>query len=536
MRYFRFLNLVALTLTSILLSSCNIETNGVTLTVNSGSLTCAATTSLSSVVSGQTFPVSIQVIGGAAPYTLSGTTGTFLTTYSLPQTLTNTTNTSQVRTSNFTVTDSAGRSTTCQLAITVVPETTSNPLSCSVAASTETPALNQNVTYTATAAGGSGTYFFTGFLPGGNGENTASLTQTSATQATAGARYPSAGFNTSVFYISDSLGNSATCAKTVNVQSSASVSLSASPATTVPANQAIVLTAIPSNFSSTPTYTWSISGAGLEMAAGGNTAWITAIDSLTTRTGTVTVTATAGSQSATNTIPLTFTANITTLNCTLSYTPGTYTTGQNVPFNISASTGELLTVTQINVTDGYVVGGVPSQNPILNFYSSGSKIVTALARSTSTGIQCNNGAFLQTTINISSSTTPFSCSLSMTPNPAPLYTYQYPYYYYTWILATINASGAQGGFWLESLTADYPTYMNTDASTSQDNIVGASSSAIYRYVYFTAAGTWKVTARLRDSTGRTATCYTYQTITNWGADYQPDPLTWPTFNGGDYNY
>lgn len=504
MRTQRILNLIALTITSFFLSSCKIETSGVTFTVNSGSLTCAATSSLSTVTSGQSFPVSIQVIGGAAPYTLSGTTGTFLTTYTLPQTLTNSTNSSQVETSSFTVTDSAGRSTTCQLAVTVTPIATTDPLSCSVSASTDTPAINQSVTFTATSAGGSGTYFFTGFIPGGTGVVTASLNQTSTTTATAGASYPYAGLNTSVFYVSDSAGNSATCAKTVTVQGSASVSLTASPATTVPANQTIVVTATPSSFSSTPTYSWSISGSGLNLVPSGNTAYVTAVDSTITRTGTVTVIATNGSQSATNTVPVTFTAGSTTLNCSISYTPGTYTTGQNVPYSITASTGEALTVTQINVTDGSVVGGVPSQYPYINFYYSGTKSVTALAQSTSTGVQCNNGAYLQSTIYISPAQTPFSCSLSMNPNPT---------YTYTWILATITASGAQGGYWLESLTANYADYMMLDSNSSQGSYYGASySSAIYQYVYFKYRGTFRVTAQLRDSAGRTAICDTYETI------------------------
>lgn len=510
MRAFRFLNFAAVTLVSLLLSSCKIETSGVTLTVNSGSLTCAATTSLSSVVSGDTFPVTLQVIGGVGPYSLNGTTGTFLTSYTLPQTLTNNTNSSQVETSTFTVTDSSGRSTTCQLAVTVTPETTTtDPLSCSVAASDDTPDVNQSVTYTATAAGGSGTYFFTGFIPGGSGVITASLNQTSSTQATAGARYPYAGLNTSVFYISDSAGNSATCAKTVTVQSGPSVSLSASPSNNVPATQIITLTATATNFSATPTYTWSISGSGLNLVQSGNIATVAAVDSTITRTGTVTVVATNGSESATSNIPVTFTAGSSTLNCSISYTPGTYTTNQNVPFSITASTGEALTVTQINVTDGYVVGGIPSTNPLINFYSSGTKLVTALARSTSTGVLCNNGAYLQTTINITSSTTPFSCSLSMNPNPT---------YTYTWILATITASGAQGGYWLESLTADYPSYMTLDESVTVNDSSAAYSSSIYRYVYFTYPGTWKVTARLRDGYGRIATCDTYETI-YWGYNY-----------------
>ena len=505
MKTFRFLNLLALTLTSFFISSCKIETSGVTFTVNSGSLTCAATASLSSVVSGQTFPVTLQVIGGAAPYTLSGTTGTFLTTYTIPKTLTNATDNSQVTSTSFTVTDSAGKSTSCQLAITVTPETTTStaPLSCSVAASDETPDINQSVTYTATAANGSGTYFFTGFIPGGSGTITASLNQISSSQATAGARYSYSGLYTSVFYVSDSAGNSATCAKTVTVQAGQSVSLTASPSTTVPATQSISLTATPSGFSATPTYTWSIVGSGLNLSSSGNTATVTAIDAYSTRTGTVTVVATNGSQTATSNIPLTFTAGSSTLNCSISYTPGTYTTNQNVPFSITASTGEALTVTQINVTDGYVVGGTPSQNPYINFYYTGTKLVTALARSTSSGVLCNNGAYLQTSIYISSSQTPFSCSLSMTPNPT---------YTYTWILATITASGAQGSYWLESLTSDYPDYMALDSSAAQESLSSAYSSAIYRYVYFYYPGTWKVTARLRDSAGRTATCDTYETI------------------------
>ncbi|NBT58181.1 hypothetical protein EBT16_05300 [bacterium] len=509
MRNIRFFNFLALAVSSFLLSSCKIETDGVNLVVNSGTLTCAATSSVSSASSGQTFPVTIQVLGGAAPYTLSGSVGNFLTSYTLSQTLTNSTTSSQIQTSSFTVTDNAGRSTTCDLAITVTPITTTNPLSCSATASIDTPAINQSVVFTATATGGSSTYYFTSFIPGGTGVVTASLNQISATQATAGAAYPYSGLNTAVFYVSDSSGNSATCAKTVTVQSVASVSLTASPATTVPATQAITVTATASSFTSTPTFTWSISGSGLNLTGSGNTATVTAVDASVTRTGTVTVVASNGTQSATNTIPVTFTAGSTILNCSISYTPGTYSVGQNVPYSITATTGEALTVTQINVTDGNVVGGVPSQYPSINFYYSGSKLVTALARSTSTGVLCNNGAYLQSTIYIYPSQSAFSCTLSMTPNPS--YTYRY-------ILATVTASGAQGGYWLESLTADNANYMVMDNGSTSDSVYTAYSSPIYRYVYFTYPGNWRVTARVRDSAGRLATCDTYETI-NWYYEY-----------------
>lgn len=504
MQFFRNLKVAAILISSLLgLSSCKIESVPVTLTVNSGGLTCAATTSLSSVVSGNSFPVTINVVGGAGPYTLSGVTGTFLTSYTLPQTLSISGSTSQIRSASFTVTDSAGKSTTCNLSVTVTPVADPTPLSCSVAASTETPAINQSVTYTATATGGSGSYFFTGFIPGGNGVNTASLTKINDTQATAGARYPNAGLNTAVFYISDTNSNSATCAKTVNVQSGPTVSLTASPSSTVPATQAITVTATPSNFTGTPTYVYSVSGTGINLSSSGAVATVTAVDSTITRTGTVTVTATSGSQVATSSIPVTFTASTSTLNCSISYTPGTYYPNDAISYSITATTGEALVVTEINVQDGTVVGGYPSQYPSIRFYYSGSKRVTARARSASTGISCNNGALLESTIYISPGSTAFSCSLTLNPNPT---------YTYRWILATVTASGAQGSYWLESLTAD-TAYMTLDTSTTSgyDSYLTISSD-INRWVYFTRAGNWKVTARLRDQAGRTATCDTYEVI------------------------
>jgi len=492
---------------SLFLSSCKLETPPVTLTVspgpiqvNSGSLTCAASTSLASVISGQSFPVTIQVVGGVGPYTLEGLSGSFLTSYTLPQSLTLTGTNSQVTSRSFTVTDSAGTSTTCSLSLTVSPVTSTNPLSCSVTASTDSPAINQNVNYTATAAGGSGTYFFTGFIPGGNGIITASLNQNSPTTATAGARYPTNGLNTSVFYIADSSGNSATCAKTVTVQTGVSVTLSASPASTIPANQTMTITATPTGFSGTPTYTFSVSGTGLNLSASGATATVTAIDSTITRTGTVSVTAVFGSETATSSIPVTFTAQSSTLNCSITYPSGTYQPGQTVPFTIAATTGESLNVTFIEVQDGYVVGGVPSQSPSIVFYYTGTKYVKALARSASTGTLCNNGNFVQTSIYISPTSTQFSCTLSMTPNPTNTY---------TWILATAQGNGAQGAYWIESLTANSTNSMLEDQSYSSSY---SSGSPAYRYVYFTRSGTFLVTARLRDSAGRTATCQTYETI------------------------
>jgi hypothetical protein len=506
MRFFRSFKLVAFLGISLFgLSSCKLDNVPVTLTVNSGSLTCAATTSLANVVSGNSFPVTIQVLGGAAPYTLSGVSGSFLTSYTLPQTISITGSSSEIKTASFTVTDSASKSTTCNLSVTVTPVADPTPLSCSVAASTETPAINQSVTYTATATGGSGTYFFTGFIPGGNGINTATLTKINDTQGTAGAKYPNSGLNTAVFYISDTSSNSATCAKTVNVQSGASVSLTASPSSTVPATQAITVTATPTGFTGTPTYAFSVSGAGINLTSSGAIATVTAIDSTITRTGTITVVATSGSQVASSSIPVTFTANPSTLSCSISYPSGTHYTNEVIPYSITATSGEALYVSEINVQDGTVIGGLSSQYPSIKFYYSGYKTVTARAYSAATGTPCNGGALLQSTIYITPAVSTFSCTLSLTPNPT---------YTYRWILATVTASGAQGAYWLESLTAD-TSYMVLDTSGTYDSSNYSNrtdADNITRWVYFTSGGNWKVTARLRDSAGRSATCDTYEVI------------------------
>lgn len=514
MRFEKSIKFLASVFALLALSSCKITTPPVTLTVspgpvttvNSGTLTCAASTSLASVISGQSFPVTIQVSGGAGPYSLSGLNGTFLTTYTLPQVLTTSASGTQVISSNFTVTDSTGASTTCSLAVTVAPVTSTNPLSCTVAASNENPTIDQNVTYTATVGGGSSSaaYYFTAFIPGGNGVTTSSLNQITATQATASARYPSAGLNTAVFYVSDSNANSATCAKTVNVQSGPSVTLTATPSATVPATSAITVTATPTNFSATPTYTFSVSGSGINLSASGAVATVTAVDATTTRTGTVTVTAVNGSQSATNSIPVTFTASSSTLNCSLSYANSVvpYKVGDNVPYSITASTGEALTVTELNIMDGYLVGGTLSQYPYISFYLSGYKTVTAKARSASTGTLCNGGALLNSTIYISPGTSDFNCTLSMNPNPT---------YTYRWIQATVTPSGAQGAYWLESLTAESAQlYTYDDGASSLQS--SSASTPIVRWVYFTYPGNFQVTARLRDSAGRTATCSTYEVI------------------------
>jgi len=264
------------------------------------------------------------------------------------------------------------------------------------------------------------------------------------------------------------------------------------------------VTAIPSGFTSSPSYNFSISGSGLFLSYSGAIATVSAADSTITRTGTITVTASNGTQSATNTITVTFTAQTSTLNCTIGYTSGTYYPGQNVSYSIVATTGEALTVTQINVQDGYVVGGIPSQYPYINFYTSGYKTVTARARSASTGTLCNNGALLESTIYISPTASTLSCSLSLTPNPS------YPY---RWILATVTASGTQGsGFWLESLTAQQ-MYLELDTyGNSYDSSDWNYQPSISRWVYFVTSGNFKVTARIRDGYGRTATCDTYEII------------------------
>ena len=515
MRFLKISQLGILLSALSLVSGCKIETPPITITgnvttIDSGTLTCAASTSLTAVTSGESFPVTIQVAGGAGPYTLAGVNGTFLTTYTIPQTLTVSGSTSQVTSTRFTITDSAGVSTTCRLSVTVTPVAETHPLACSITTSDTTPAINETVTFTATASGGSETYYFGQFIPGGSGVLTSLLSVISPSQATAGAKYTSAGLNTAIFYIADSAGNQANCAQTVNVEAGVSVSLVASPSSSVPATQAMTVTAIPSGFSATPTYTFSITGSGLNLTSSGAVATVTAVDSTITRTGTVTVTAVNGSQSATSSIPVTFSAQPSYLNCSITYSSGTYYPQDSVPFRIQASTGEALTVTNITVTDGYVVGGVPSQYPYIKFYYSGYKGVTALARSASTGVLCNGGASLSTTIYISPSTpSQFTCQLTMTPNPTNTY---------TWILASVSASGYQGSYWLSELVAfpsavesQYSSY-SSSAVLRVDSSVDYSYGYTYRYVYFIYPGTWRVVATVRDSAGRSTTCTTYETI------------------------
>jgi hypothetical protein len=176
--------------------------------------------------------------------------------------------------------------------------------------------------------------------------------------------------------------------------------------------------------------------------------------------------------------------------CSLSH----YVSGNLVYLYATASSGEALTFTSISPgSEGvYTAGGNPS---LLTYSYTGTKTITAYARSVSTGLACNAGAALTDSVYITAGTGSayLACSAVISPNPSTHGQYVAAY-------ATITAAGS-GNARLISVT--YPS-----AAAVSGYYTGSLSTSLL----FPVAGTWEITMIVQDSAGNTASCTTNQVV------------------------
>lgn len=279
-------------------------------------LTCAAyiaADSSGAVEPDKTIPVTLQVGGGSAPYSVNGVVGTFLTQVNVNRTYSNDTSNNLVVNDSIEIKDNSGSSVTCALTVTVLPKTsTPSDLACSLTASKSILNLGEQVEYTATVSGGTAPYAFVSFAPGNGGTTTSSISATSNSVAKAKASYSLSGSSTATVIASDINGDQISCSKTVSVLPSAFITVAASPSTAVWSDQVITLNPTAVNFAGTVSYTYTTTEPKAVITRNGNLAFVSVNDTLS-HSFIVVVAATDGVKTVTLNVSLSFVArNVTT--------------------------------------------------------------------------------------------------------------------------------------------------------------------------------------------------------------------------------
>ena len=496
------LSLVSLFSVLALVSACKVEVDakGTLVPQDAGNtLTCSAQLSSQlggSVESGVSAPIEVSALGGTAPYEILESAVAFNSNTVIARTYENNSNSNLLVVDSVSVTDQAGHVTQCNFVVTVTPENAPpSTLACNLVATPSAPAINQNSVFVVTASGGTAPYTFSSFVPGSNHTLVSGLAPTSATTASATAKYTSAGLRTASTTVNDNAGGQVTCSTSVNVAAAAAVSVVASPATSVVYGNTITLTATPANFNTTPTYNFTTTRSGVTITKNGNVA---SVNSAVAQSAfTVTVTATAGSQSASTTINLSF-LNPSSLPCTLSHTAGTYYINENVVFNVTATSGEALEITSFSTnTDATQTASTDSSRTI-RYSAAGSKTAYATARSKSTGALCQAGATLSDTVTISTPSSSLSCSG---------YTYYNPSYTYEWFTATATISGGQGLKWVDTITI-------TKNGNSYSSFEGQWIDTNTAWLQIYTAGTYVIKYNLKDANGNTGSCSSTHIVWN----------------------
>lgn len=490
----------------IFFSGCKIETPPVTITVTGtdgttnstvSQLSCAASVSsaVSQVISGDTFPVTIQVTGGTGPFTYSQYVANLVNQIMFTDTFTNSGSSPAQVTHSYTISDAQGNSAACNVTLTVNPTPQTSNLACAFSANTTSPAVGQTVNYTVTVSGGTAPYSSSNYQPGSNTTYASTLVQSSATTFSSSAIYGTAGYKTASVQINDALGGQTTCSQVINVIGTPSVSVTASPSSTVAAGTPITLTATTANFSSNPDVTFSTLSGGVALSSVGNTIVVSTTDFLA-RTVVVDVVASNGSQQASTSITLNFTGS-QSLTCYLEYPPSytNYKVGDQITFSVRAASGEALALTSLSAQDGTVLDPLGGSSANIRFNSSGTKTVYATARSASTGVLCNSGAYLTNSLYIAPQQAALSCTAVTSPDP----TYRGGFFL---ARAVVPSGSGVGTVRLVQIQTSW------DARTSYSYYNDATSS--YMAIY--NAGTFPIVLTVRDSAGNTATCSTYQTV------------------------
>lgn len=481
-----------------LLSACSIKLPNLDASLNKVKLTCSAVVDPAAgsiIASGAAVPIQVKASGGVAPYQIFDSTTTFNPDTVISRTYTNTTASNITVNDTVMMKDNLGLVGQCGFSVTIAPAgTVPSNLACTLAGTPSSPVVGQNVSFLATASGGTAPYAFSQFTPGADSTIVTALASASSTTATATAKFNTVGLRTPSVKLTDNTGTAITCSQSINAVAAPSVSVIASPATSVVVGNSITLTATPAGFSATPTYVFSTTRSGITLSWSGNTATVTS--SVAQSAFDVVVTATAGSQTATSVISLGFVAN-SSLACSIVHPSGLLYPGQTVNFSVVAANGESLLITYFAThSDGVTVASSNSSRSIV-YSVPGIKNVLLQAKSTTSGALCQAGAVLSDTIEISAPVVPtLTCNAYTSVNPA--YTYQY---FTTW--AAI--SGGQGTRWVDSLTV---MQNSTPVSTYTGSWQNSTSAQLMMYY----AGSYQIQLNVKDSYGNTGSCTTTQVI------------------------
>lgn len=496
---------IVVSLTFLLLSGCKIETPPLTITVSgntgntastSSQLSCAVQVQDSYIIAGETVPILLQVTGGTAPYTFSGLLNSFNSQVTVSDIFANNGTTSSQVTRTYSISDNSGNSASCQLSVTVYPIPPVSNLACAFSVDDSTPSMGELVNFTVTVSGGTAPYNSSQYTPGTNTNFSSGLTSSSSTTFSSSANYSVAGLKTASVIISDSAGAQTTCSQVLNVISAPSVTVTASPSASVPAGTSITLSATTANFGVSPEITFSTTSGGVTFSAVGSSIVVSTVDTFS-RTVVVDVMASTATQQATTSITLNFTSS-QTLNCSLTHASGYYRAGESVRFSVSATTGEVLSLTSLSAQDGTIIDSLGGSSARIRFSSSGYKNVSATARalySDGTFRNCNGGATLTNSIYIYSAPVNLSCTAITSPN------YSYPGNLFL-VKAQVPSGSGVGTVSLTQIQTSW------DAITSYSYHNDATSS--YMAIYNT--GIFPIVLTVRDEAGNTATCSTFHTV------------------------
>jgi len=484
------------------LVGCTVKVDSPNVAVN-GNIkfpTCTAVgpvTTDGKVAADTDFLVEVTAAEGLAPYSISGTSLKFASTTSVTRQLENNTSADLVVEDWIEVKDSLGLPGSCSYTVTVKPKTVApGTLACAMTSSNDSPHINEPINLTATASGGSAMYTFSGLTLGIDGVVVSALAQT-PTYAVAAVKYTSAGSKTINISLNDGT-STISCVKTINVRPAVSVALVAVPPT-VSADGSMTITATPSGFASTPTYSFYTNDPYVNIVTNGNVATLTSSIS-SGHSFYIAVTASQGGESAFASIPVSFSA-VTPLSCTLGHPSGTYRVNDTVVYTMTSNTNEAVTIVSFDAGINGTVSSSTTSSRSVKYSTSGAKWASATGkvRRGSVDVLCNAGSALWDTVTIGST---LSCNIVSSPNPS------YVDEYYTQIFdvsVTVPSGAGSTNPRIISLSSTGSTYgISTYSNTGN----------LTRQAYFSEAGSFTVKATIQDDSGSQATCSTSH-ISSW---------------------
>lgn len=456
----------------------------------SGALSCTATlpNNGAAVLPDQMVALTVTAQGGTGPYSLNGSS-VFLSSTTVAKTYSNATSSNLIVQEPFQVKDATGATASCQATLTVLPANPpSNNLSCSLAVSPSVLRTNSLVSVTGTITGGKLPYVVQSFEMNG----TATLNpieNVSPTQVRLSGTYGTAGQKVSILIVKDADLTAVSCGINFQVLSPPTLTLSASPSTTVETGQTVALSVSGIGFTTTPVVDFYTTEPGVTITKSGGGALVVSTDKLQHSFDVIAV-ATADTDSAQASIHLNFTP-LVPLQCKVTRS-GALKTGSDILIKVIALNGEALQLSDFQAgTNGYP-SNYTSDSATVKYYSPGAKTVSLKAYSLVSGKECQNGASLTKQFTIENALT---CTASVASSSVYRGTL-------TTINATVPSTAPFGPFYLVNLAVSptttwgyYGSYGNTGA-----------------YMAYFTPGTYSVTVTVQDLYGNQASCSKNQTV------------------------